>query len=480
MTLAATTPPDDAALLRDYVQQGSEAAFAELVRRRVNLVHSTARRQVDGDAEAALDITQAVFAELARQAVRLIRHPALTGWLYTTTYRLATHHVRSEIRRQRREQEAHAMQDLHHHTADGETELDWAQLRPVLDAAMHELAEHDRLAILLRHFEQRPLAEVGTHLGLTENAARMRVDRALDKLRAKLEKRGVTSTGTALAIALAGQAVTTTPAALASAVTAAALAAALTTNSTLKILSVMASTKLKLATGAVLITAAATVFVTQYRSNSQLADGNAALHRQIGQLLEDAQVARQAAARAEEEKNDLRQSHAELLRLRDEVGQLRRDSSHTTKAGEIASRSQAERSPVWNPGQFLASGEWRDVGLEKPELAIITFLGALMQGNAERLADASDLAPDTLEKMKKVPPEFLREVLGMTRAIGAVLLERSDVSENECELIYEISWDGGIPPGMTTGINRARVSRSGSQWKVAMPGPIAQNSGDGK
>ena len=56
---------------------------------------------------------------------------------------------------------------------------DWQELRPVLDDAMHDLNATDRDAVLMRYFEERPLAEIGARLGLTENAARMRVDRAM-------------------------------------------------------------------------------------------------------------------------------------------------------------------------------------------------------------------------------------------------------------------------------------------------------------
>jgi DNA-directed RNA polymerase specialized sigma24 family protein len=111
MTLA-DHQADDATLLRRYADEKSDEAFAELVRRYIALVHSAALRQVGGNTATAVDVTQSVFTELARHVDRLAHHPALTGWLYTTTHRIAARHVRSEIRRQRREKEAHAMQKL--------------------------------------------------------------------------------------------------------------------------------------------------------------------------------------------------------------------------------------------------------------------------------------------------------------------------------------------------------------------------------
>ena len=103
---------NDAELLRRYADERSEAAFAEVVRRNLNLVHSAAIRQVSGNPAAAADIAQAVFTELACQAKQLNQHRALVGWLYTTTRRMAARYVRDETRRQRREWDAHVHNDL--------------------------------------------------------------------------------------------------------------------------------------------------------------------------------------------------------------------------------------------------------------------------------------------------------------------------------------------------------------------------------
>ena len=217
---ASAMTTENSELLRRYVADRSESAFASLVERHLDLVYSAALRQVSGDTQAAQDVTQAVFCDLARQAPRLTRHPSLTGWLYTSTRYLAAKARRTEQRRRAREQQAHAMNQL---LQTGNPDPAWQELRPVLDDAMHELNAADREAVLLRYFEKRPLAEIGARLGLTENAARMRVDRAVDKLRAVLAKRGVTSTAAALAASLAQHTVGAAPAGLAAQVTRAAL-----------------------------------------------------------------------------------------------------------------------------------------------------------------------------------------------------------------------------------------------------------------
>lgn len=213
---------EDAELLRQYAEERADSAFAELVRRHIDLVYSVALRKVGGDAHAAQDVAQAVFIALARQAGSLTRRPTLTGWVYLTTQHLAAQTVRAERRRQVREQEAHTMNEIFN-TPD----VDWEKLRPVLDDAMQELNEPDREAVLLRYFERRAFTEIGRALHVTEDAARMRVDRALEKLRMLLARRGVSSTAAALATVLGSQ-VAAAPAGLTAAITGAVAASAMT------------------------------------------------------------------------------------------------------------------------------------------------------------------------------------------------------------------------------------------------------------
>ena len=161
---------DDQQLLRRYVADGSEAAFGELVVRYVNLVYSTALRRAGGDSHLAQDVSQLVFTDLARKARSLSKDVVLAGWLHKATQYATTQMLRSEHRRQRREQEAVAMNEL-----KSESTPDWEQIRPLLDEALDRLNQTDRDALLLRFFEQRSLAEVGCALGANEEAARKRV-----------------------------------------------------------------------------------------------------------------------------------------------------------------------------------------------------------------------------------------------------------------------------------------------------------------
>ncbi len=216
----------DAELLRRYANTRAEDAFAEIVRRHLKLVYFAACRRT-GDPQLAEDVAQQVFTALARDAAALSRHAVLTGWLYTTTRFVAANLLRTERRRQAREQEMFLMRDSlspaePHPTGSA---VSWEQMRPFVDAALDELGERDREAVLLRFFEGRAFAEIGAALQVKEDAARMRVDRALNKLRALLEQRGVTSTAAALGLTLANQsAAAVVPAGLAVSVTSGAIA----------------------------------------------------------------------------------------------------------------------------------------------------------------------------------------------------------------------------------------------------------------
>ena len=173
---------DDWQLLKSYGRDDSQDAFTEIVRRHVNLVYSAALRQVR-EAELARDVTQVVFANLARRAKSLKPKGTLAGWLYRDASLTSREILRRERRRVVREQEAVAMRDT-------DISHDWARIRPGLDAALSRLGQTDRDAVLLRFFEQRSLKDVGAALGMEEDTARKRVSRALEKLRMQLARQG--------------------------------------------------------------------------------------------------------------------------------------------------------------------------------------------------------------------------------------------------------------------------------------------------
>jgi len=249
----------DNQLLAEYAHNGSEGAFRELVERHINLVHSAALREARGNISFAEDITQAVFAELAGRARKLVSHPALSGWLYTCVRLMTANLRRAEDRRQRREQEAFTMNEL---LGPDPADQVWQEIRPVLDDVMHELNQEDRTAVVMRFFERRSLKEVGSALGVTENAANMRVERSLEKLNRLLSRRGIHSTKATLSAVLAAAAVVSAPSALAASVVTGALATAAAKGSaalSLAKLLMLAQTKAAILGGLAILVAALVV-----------------------------------------------------------------------------------------------------------------------------------------------------------------------------------------------------------------------------
>src|SRR5213594_4236558 len=195
-------------------------AFRELVIRYVDLVYSTALRLVEGDTHRAEDVAQTVFVDLTRKARTLSKDVMLGGWLHRHTCFVAANTMRGERRRRSRERQAVEMNALQNNAG-----ADFPLVAPILDEAINELGEEDRKAVLLRFFEQQDFRSLGQALGSTEDAARMRVARALDKLQGLLKRRGVTTSSATLSLLLSANAVQAAPVGLAVTIsTAAALA----------------------------------------------------------------------------------------------------------------------------------------------------------------------------------------------------------------------------------------------------------------
>jgi RNA polymerase sigma factor (sigma-70 family) len=257
----------DAELLRSYVEEGSEAAFAQFVDRHLPLVYSAALRRTDGDPHRAAEVAQFVFTDAAQRARQVARHAMVGGWLHLATRNAALNLLRSEARRRSREQTAHAMSEAN---ASAQPTADWEQLRPVIDSAIDDLDEADREAVVARFFQDQSFAGIGAKLHLTENAARMRVERALEKLRGKLTRRGVTSTATAVGLALANQAGIAAPAGLAASVSGAALTAAAASGSAGAWAAILTMSKIKTGIVSAIVISCLATAVVEVRANRAL------------------------------------------------------------------------------------------------------------------------------------------------------------------------------------------------------------------
>jgi RNA polymerase sigma factor (sigma-70 family) len=368
---------NDTELLRQYSAHHSEQAFASLVQRYLSLVYFAALRRTNGDTHLAEDITQQVFATLATNAATLQRHAVLTGWLYVTTRHAAANAMRTEKRRFNREQEAHAMQET---PTTRDPQADWNQLRPQLDHAIDELNERDRLAVLLRFFENRPFAEIGATLRVSEDAARVRVDRALDKLRTLLVRRGITSTAAALAVALSCQSALAAPPALAASVTGFALtstasATASGASTAFHLLHFMSTTKTIIATTSALAAVALGTALYEIRETHQI-QSTLAIATQENATLRD-RLQREAQRSAEIEKN-LRTAEAlaaSLQKSADEAAAAKKSAQQTNQTAT----AKASANPAGDAQMqlLMTNQEYRDLNIRLSRTSLRFTYGPL-------------------------------------------------------------------------------------------------------
>ncbi len=450
-------------LLADYAENGSETAFRELVTRYIDFVHSVATRLTGGDAHLAQDICQTVFADLARQSRSLSRHSALGGWLHRHTCFVAATIMRGERRRQLRERQVALMNELPDHT-----EANLAVIAPVLDDAINRLAGEDRQAIVLRYFEKRDLRSVGEALGISENTARMRISRALDKLQAALKSRGVSYSAAAIGTALGASAVTAAPVGLAAGVSAAVLTGTVTgTGTVLAGLKFIAMTKLKMGIAAVIVAGAATTFIFQNQAQSKIRDQNLALRWQVDQLASLAvenQSLSNRLARAAKPKPLTTAELSELLRLRGEATAQKRELAGLRAAAARATNPGTAKSAALPAEQtHLTRDAWSFAGYATPEATLQTVWWAQTHKDKTALLDA--FAPESraaFEKMfaGKSDDEFMSAKLASIRQVEGfrILRNHADSDDQVSMTVYVDGADNW---------QQFQMRRIQNEWKIS-------------
>lgn len=398
---------DEDTLITEFRKHQSEDAFAALVSRHVDLVYAVALRQV-GDPGAAEEIAQNVFVSLARKAHSLGGHRTVAGWVYRATLHEARQWMRAELRRQRREQTA---ADLHVEASQGESV--WKPLVALLDEGLQTIEEPDRTAVLLHCLEGRPFREVGAALGVGEDAARKRVDRALETLTSFFRNHGFAIPTVTTSVPLFALATLTAPPALSATVTAAATGA-IPTSLTAGVL--MSSTKIKLGLAVLVAAAVATPLLLQQAAIGRLQNEIRSLRTQNSEV-DRLRRENNRLAVGYVDANELarlRQGYWELARLRAEVSRLR--NQHTPAINAVGQPPEPETllpevpaapSPSFRAqlqalvpsGNTLVTGGWstapgkRSLVLVTPVLAgqtdggvTITIRSTFVEGPEEVLA----------------------------------------------------------------------------------------------
>ena len=379
---------DDKQLLHAYARERSESAFGELVARHIDFVYSTALRVVSGDSHLAEDVAQTVFIDLARKAGSLPGDVGLAGWLHHHTCYTAAKAVRTERRRKTREETAMEMRAL-----DDNTRPEWEQVAPYLDESLDQLNPADRDALVLRFLKQQDLRAVGAALGISDDAARKRVDRALENLHVLLKHRGATLSAAALGTALATEAVTAAPAGLAGAVTAAALSGTgITTAAVIAATKATAMTTLQKA----LITAAiassvgtgiyearqASAMRSQFQS---LQEQEVSLNGRNQELSKQRDEVQRQLTALREDNERLNRNTGELLKLRGEVARLRQDSLDlaSLKASDANGPSGLVASAWLSRLTQLKQHLDQSPGMKIPELKYLTDAAWLKAAQAK-------------------------------------------------------------------------------------------------
>lgn len=464
-------------LLREYIEHGSDQAFAQIVEHHLQMVYATALRRVGGNQELARDIAQIVFADLASKARNLPPNVVLAGWLYRHTTYVASNTLRGEMRRERREREAALMQSIdqeHGHA-------DWSDALPLLDDSLASLGAADRDAIILRYFQGLDLRSVGSALGTSEDAAHKRVGRALERLRILFQKRGVSISAKTIAAGLVGQGATSAPAV--ATVASAALASVIPATSVATVTPVVIMTKLKICVACAALTGVVTVpYVLQQQTLSKLRADNAALRSAAAQT-ETTSAAPPVAtnAQAAPAEIELARLRAEVTRLRQETQQLARASARAALPARI-SLSQPPRPGRPAMRDYIPSDTWRDAGLGSPEMALQTIGWAIRNGDIPRYKQTVYISDDARrvfnDMLAKMPPQALAEVqakgLGVEEGLllPAMAQDRKDtykafriasqefLSDEELVVQAEIETASGV-----THKRPMRFRRIGEEWK---------------
>ncbi len=172
-------------ILRRFVSDRDEMAFAKLVERHAAMVMGVCRRAL-GNEQDAEDAFQATFLVLARKAATVRDASSLPAWLYQTAYRIA---LRARTRRARRNEqpiEAEVMTE-----SESLSQIATEHDQAILDEELNRLPENYRLVLFLCCVEGKSRGEVAEQLGVSANAIKGRLQRARDVLRRRLLLRGV-------------------------------------------------------------------------------------------------------------------------------------------------------------------------------------------------------------------------------------------------------------------------------------------------
>ena len=473
----------DTELLEQFARNKSEAAFAELVERHIGLVYSTAFRKT-GNPQQSEDITQAVFILLARKANSIGPKTVLPGWLHHTARFTAANLQRAELRRIRREQEAF-MQSTMDETAPDAL---WRGLSPLLDDAVAALGASERDAIVLRFFQNRSLAEVGATLGASEDATRMRVNRALEKMRKFFARRGVAISSAAIAGTISANSAHAAPAGLAAIISTNVFSGTtLTTSAVVAATKAMAMTTLQKAiiTAALAATIGAGIFEARQNSGSQ---------RQIQNLQQQQNASNDQLAQLQHERDD---ATNRLGRLIAENGRLKSNSNEREilkLRGEVTAASQAAADAAAKTRSPRNNSEQSQVDIQRGQTrANLDQFFKMANLSSEKADKYVDLEVEMKRRQDARTAALLDGTLSVADALRQRDLDNQEQQDQRRQLLGPDGWDvlQSIADDMQNGVakrltgtvqanmgNNALTQEQSDGLQSAIKAEVAANSMD--
>lgn len=446
----------DRELLSRYGSHGDESAFTEVVQRHLPHVFATALR-LTRDHALAQDVAQVVFHDLARKSARLHSETVLAAWLHRATCFAARDALRRRLRQAQREQKAHLMDSIERQ----HSEPSWDEIQPWLDHALDELSAEDRDALCARFLQQRSLPEVAETLGTTPDAARKRIERALDRLRTLLARRGVHTTAAALGNAVLAHAVPPLPPALGAFAASVSSAAMAGSASTVPVL--MSSTSLKPA--AILFAAALVVGVPIALQESAIAKARDIVQRippSDQPPTDTSRPPRQAVARPDlaDESRRLETQNADLRRRLAELAARLASVSHGAPASSVLL------------GNRHSIASLAEAGLATPEAALQSHLAAMRRGDTNRLAQTwvwpKDTPPELLDIHLRASsssnPKGLAADFRAGTIADLILLRSEDAGDGDRWLAYQLILSNGTPGPPY----QVRMRLLDGQWRIVL------------
>ena len=416
----------DQQLLREFAEERSEKAFAELVRRHIDLVYSVALRMVR-DGHLAEDVAQGAFFALAQNAGKLAERPVLSGWLHRTAQNLAANLVRTDVRRRAREKEAAAMNEI---LAD-QDDANWREVAPHLDDALGELNEPDRDALLLRYFERKSAQEMALSLGISAEAAQKRVNRAVDRLREALDKRGVKAAAAGIVACVSANAVQAAPAGLGISISTATLGSALLTTATAtKAIAMTAIAKTAAITAIVVAVAASVPLAFQHQSATRAEAEINALREQIngygkrmGELSNQLAGAREGQQLTSNDASELAELRGENQSLREQLRKAASTAAQSSRPVTPAAPTNFQQVLEAPTVPMIPAASWTNGGDATPEAAFQTLYWAIANHDTNTFSRTLAWEPDAKSKCEALFAESPAAVQQQYGSIDGVVYQ---------------------------------------------------------